>query len=166
MKYPPYTYKEDFLFESKKDPSKKRVASASERERLMGYPAGYTLGLFKKEPGSNFEMEQQEVARCAALGNSFHAVTVACLVDLWLWTAGVRTDPLGAKVIVERWHKEMNEKVFSDFGGLLLKEKEAVSVSLQELEGEEKVMNQEGEPRNAEWLRMCAKATPRMDQTH
>ena len=155
MKYPPYTYKEDFLFESKKDSNKKRVASASERERLMGYPTGYTLGLFKKEPGSVFEMEQQEVARCAALGNSFHAVTVACLIDLWLWSAGVRTDPMGAKAIVERWHKEMSEKAFSDFGGLLLKEKQAMSSSLQELELEEEAMSQDGAPRNTEWLRMC-----------
>lgn len=150
MKYPPYTYKEDFLFESKKDSNKKRVASASERERLMGYPTGYTLGLFKKEPGSVFEMEQQEVARCAALGNSFHAVTVACLIDLWLWSAGVRTDPMGAKAIVERWHKEMSEKAFSDFGGLLLKEKQAMSSSLQELELEEEAMSQDGAPRNTE----------------
>eukprot|EP00435_Cladocopium_sp_Y103_P043342 s1615_g12.t1 len=35
MKYPPYTYKDEYLFESKETPSLKRVASANERKRQL-----------------------------------------------------------------------------------------------------------------------------------
>ena len=37
--------------------------------------------------------------------NGWH--DVACLLDLWLWSKGVRTDPLGAHFIVQEWHKEL-----------------------------------------------------------
>ena len=133
MKYPPYTYKRPYLFESTQELTPKRVANANERERLMGYITGHTMGLFKKEAESAQEEERQEVARCAAVGNSFHAVVVACLIDLWLWTAGVRTDPLGAKAIVQAWHEEMGKKAYSDFGGLLLKEEATREPSQEEL---------------------------------
>eukprot|EP00435_Cladocopium_sp_Y103_P045195 s780_g12.t3 len=158
MKYPPYTYQPQFLFQCEKDEKKQRVAVANERERLMGYRTGYTLGLFKKEPTNAAEEEKQEVERCAAIGNSFHAVTVACLLDLWLWTARVRSDPLGAKAIVKSWHQEMGEKAYGDFGGLLLKEDTQKELSLQELEQEEAVMNSQVDPKRAEWLRLCGHA--------
>eukprot|EP00438_Fugacium_kawagutii_P032030 Skav203167 [mRNA] locus=scaffold371:249779:253293:+ [translate_table: standard] len=109
MKFPPYTYREEFLFHNKKLPGQVRVASATERERLMGYRAGYTEALFKKEAQDAKEASAQEVERQACLGNSFHAVTVACLLDLWLWSAGVRLDPLGSAEILQRWHQEMKE---------------------------------------------------------
>ena len=110
MKYPPYTYKAQFLFQSLEHPGRKRVAVAEERERLMGFPTNYTKSLFKKAPADKKEEAIQEVTRCAALGNSFHAVGVACLLDLWLWGAQVRTDPLGAKAIVEQWHQEITSR--------------------------------------------------------
>ena len=72
---------------------KKRVASAVEREALMGYQKGYTKALFK------------EVARMAALGNSFHCPTVAVLLDLLLWSRKVRTDPIGIEAILAGWHE-------------------------------------------------------------
>eukprot|EP00438_Fugacium_kawagutii_P031803 Skav203274 [mRNA] locus=scaffold324:47756:49783:+ [translate_table: standard] len=107
MKFPPYTYGPAFLFESTALPGYKRVASASERERLMGFKTGYTTALFKKDAETQAEKEEQEVTRQAALGNSFHAVAVACLVDLWLWSAAVRTDPIGSQAILAQWHGEI-----------------------------------------------------------
>ena len=104
----------------------------------MGYPTGYTLGLFKKEPENQQEQEEQEeqeTVRCAAIGNSFHAVTLACLIDLWLWSAEVRTDPIGAKEIIRQWHLEMTEKVYGDFGGLLVSEGPGQPVSSAEEPG-------------------------------
>eukprot|EP00438_Fugacium_kawagutii_P009581 Skav215539 [mRNA] locus=scaffold4176:50605:51650:- [translate_table: standard] len=107
MKFPPYTYGPAFLFESTALPGYKRVASASERERLMGFKTGYTAALFKKDAETQAEKEEQEVTRQAALGNSFHAIAVACLVDLWLWSAAVRTDPIGSQAILAQWHGEI-----------------------------------------------------------
>lgn len=75
----------------------------TERERLIGYPTGYTLGLFRKEAETGEQKKKQTVAREAAIGNSFHTVIVACLLGLWLWKKQART----AKVIVEKWHEEM-----------------------------------------------------------
>ena len=47
------------------------------------------------------------VARLAAIGNAFHAVTVAILMDLWLWSAKVRTDILGPEAICTGWKERM-----------------------------------------------------------
>lgn len=44
MKYPPYTYKEEFRFGRPGDLEGTRVASVSERERLMGFPTGVYSG--------------------------------------------------------------------------------------------------------------------------
>ncbi|CAK9115233.1 unnamed protein product [Durusdinium trenchii] len=85
MKFPPYTYRPEFLFHHATGEEVKRVASATKRERLMGYPTGYTLALFRKEAETEEEKRKQTVAREAAIGNSFHTVVVACLMDLWLW---------------------------------------------------------------------------------
>lgn len=82
MKFPPYTYRPEFLFHHATGEEVKRVASATERERLMGYPTGYTLALFRKEAETEEEKRKQTVAREAAIGNSFHTVVVACLMDL------------------------------------------------------------------------------------
>eukprot|EP00438_Fugacium_kawagutii_P000873 Skav218505 [mRNA] locus=scaffold1564:7454:12902:+ [translate_table: standard] len=107
MKFPPYTYQGQFLFQDQKLPGRVRVASATERERLMGFRTGYTEALFKKEAGSPQEEKQREIDRQAALGNSFHAPTVACLIDVWLWSTGVRMDPLGSNHILHKWHEAM-----------------------------------------------------------
>ena len=80
MKFPPYTYRPSSFFTMGEEV--KRVASATERERLMGYPTGYTLALFRKEAETEEEKRKQTVAREAAIGNSFHTVVVACLMDL------------------------------------------------------------------------------------
>ena len=109
----------------------------------MGYPSGYTLGLFKKEPETAVEREQQETARAAAIGNSFHAVTVACLLHLWLWSAKVRTDPLGAKEIVKRWHAEMKARCCEDFGGFVETSSSPGGPAERELEAEEEEMSRE-----------------------
>eukprot|EP00438_Fugacium_kawagutii_P011318 Skav205073 [mRNA] locus=scaffold142:449288:454273:- [translate_table: standard] len=114
MKYPPYTYQEGYLF--KRDGQPPRMASINERERLMGFPAGYTLALAKHPAKIGKEAEAQVVERCAAVGNSFHAVTVACLIDLWLWSSHLRVDPVGSAQIVATWHREMGELTCSSLG--------------------------------------------------
>ena len=58
-----------------------RPMNAEEREVLMGYGRGYTKALFKKAASSPEEEVEQEDARCAALGNSFHTNTVAIIFD-------------------------------------------------------------------------------------
>eukprot|EP00438_Fugacium_kawagutii_P020958 Skav211849 [mRNA] locus=scaffold305:925833:932175:+ [translate_table: standard] len=109
MKIPPYTYQEDFLFHNTKLPGQKRVASSEERERLMGFKTGYTLALFKKEATSTEEENSREVERQAALGNSFHTVVLAGLLDLCLWSAGVVVDPQGIDAIVSRAHEDLSK---------------------------------------------------------
>eukprot|EP00435_Cladocopium_sp_Y103_P048232 s510_g14.t1 len=148
MKYPPYTYREEFLFAKTGSSKGTRVASVGERERLMGFPTGYTLALHKKEATSAEELVCQTVAREAALGNSFHAVTVACLLDLWLWTAQVRTDPLGATAIVKAWHEEMGAIRYDTYG-LLEVEGFKQLYSHEENAEEERLLSQEKRARRA-----------------
>ena len=106
MMFPPYTFKPEFLVRNR-ETGAQRVLNADEREALMGYRKGYTKALFKKAASSPEEEFQQEVARMAALGNSFHCPTVAILLDLWLWSRKVRTDPIGFKAILAEWHTEL-----------------------------------------------------------
>ena len=155
MKFPPYTYLPQYLFEKQDGSGSKRVASVGERERLMGFPTGYTLALHKKEPQSEQEKIDQTVEREAALGNSFHTVTVACLLDLWLWSMQVRTDPMGAKAIVEKWHEAMDKQHFDDFG-LIDVEGVKASEEFKEPVEEEKVMCLDKNSQRAEWLRLCS----------
>ena len=127
MKYPPYTYRPEFLFHDAKGDDVKRVASVAERERLMGHPTGYTWKEAETEAGRG----KQTVAREAAIGNSFHTVVVACLLDLWLWKKQARTDP---KAIVERWREEMSERSFDDVGE---KDDATTHISMSERDKEE-----------------------------
>jgi hypothetical protein len=154
MKYPPYTYQHQFLFSSKESPETKRVASVTERERLMGFPTGYTKAMFKKEAVTAEEAEQQKTKREAALGNSFHAVVVACLMDLWLWAKGIRTDPMWAQAIVTEWHAAMGEPELGDYGPPVASNAASPDTPLTELEEEEAIMALEKDDRRAEWLRL------------
>ena len=157
MKYPPYTYKEEYLFQHE-GTKELRVASVNERERLMGYPTGYTLGMFKKEARDEREAVRQVVAREAAWGNSFHAVTVACLIDLWLWSLQVRTDPLTPKVILKDWHESMGVTEIKEYGELDVEGSQAMPLS----EGDEQSLHEEFEkrsPRRAKWLRLAGHST-------
>ena len=157
MKYPPYTYKEEYLFQHE-GTKELRVASVNERERLMGYPTGYTLGMFKTEARDEREADRQVVAREAALGNSFHAVTVACLIDLWLWSLQVRTDPLTPKVILKDWHESMGVTEIKEYGELDVEGSQAMPLS----EGDEQSLHEEFEkrsPRRAKWLRLAGHST-------
>eukprot|EP00435_Cladocopium_sp_Y103_P034012 s218_g8.t1 len=154
MKYPPYTYQAPFLFK-KVGGEEKRVASVTERERLMGYPAGYTKALFKHEAKTEEEKKQQIIKREAALGNSFHAVVVGCLLDLWLWSKGIRTDPLGATAIVESWHREMGNAELSDYGPAVASNQPLEKMPIAEAEEEERVMSQEMKNSKTEWLRLA-----------
>lgn len=137
MMYPPYTFRPEFLFRNEAT-GESRVANASEREMLMGFKRGYTLALFKKVATDDVERWREEVCRCAALGNSFHCPTVAVLLDLrWLWSRKVRTDLVGAKAILARWHQEMQEisqerfhRERGDESGINMSESEAESLAL------------------------------------
>ena len=137
MKFPPYTYQPHFLMR-KKDGNEVRVASADEREVLMGFQRGYTKAMFKKKASTVEEEKEQETQRMAALGNSFHCVVMASLLDLWLWSRKIRTEPLGSKKIIEEWHKEMRlcapaEKEIRDDspeGGVNYEETEAEELAL------------------------------------
>ena len=106
MRFPPYTYQPQFLFRHL-ETGRVRVANSSEREVLMGFKVNYTMALFKKEARNEAEAQLYEDRRLAALGNSFHAPTVAALLDLWLWSKKVRTDLLGLDSILEAWHRDM-----------------------------------------------------------
>ena len=79
FRYPPYVYREEFMVKS--EDGLLRPMNAEEREVLMGYGRGYTKALFKKAASSPQEEVEQEDARCAALGNSFHTNTVAVIFD-------------------------------------------------------------------------------------
>ena len=155
MKFPPYTYQEKFLFAKEGSDKGERVASVGERERLMGFPTGYTRAMHKKEPTNEAERIQQEVDREAAIGNSFHTVTLACLIDLWLWSMQVRTDPLGAKAIVQGWHQEMGTEKYDSYG-LLEVVGEKGSDGYETLDEEEALMAMEKKEKRMEWLRLCA----------
>lgn len=67
-----------------------RILHSSEREVLMGYERGHTQEMVKKEPESHEEQVEMEDLRCSALGNSFHTLTVACILDHALWSLGVK----------------------------------------------------------------------------
>eukprot|EP00438_Fugacium_kawagutii_P006300 Skav233308 [mRNA] locus=scaffold4193:88579:93795:+ [translate_table: standard] len=149
MKFPPYTYGPEYLFSSKQLPGQVRVASAEERERMMGFRTGYTKALFKKEVDSTEERAEQEVCRQAALGNSFHTVVVAALLDLWLWSAGCRTDPVGIKEIAKRAHADL---ALPPMGPCSLREADAES----EGAASESEVREASElsPQRVEWLRL------------
>lgn len=80
---------------------------------------------------------------------------VACLLDLWLWSKGVRTDPLGARFIVQEWHKELGgpemEAIGDNFSDLGSQKTE----TLTQLEEEEILGANEGNQKKAEWLRLA-----------
>lgn len=72
------------------------------------------------------------MAREAALGNSFHAVTVAAVLDLWLWMVQARTDPITVITvtkILEGWHQEIGSRKFNDYGLLEVAGMEPQAVS-------------------------------------
>eukprot|EP00438_Fugacium_kawagutii_P004408 Skav228593 [mRNA] locus=scaffold1161:70199:75552:+ [translate_table: standard] len=159
MKFPPYTYKPEFLFENRQLPGQVRVASSTERERLMGFPSNYTEALFKKEASDETEVEKMEVERQAALGNSFHALVLASLIDLWLWSMGVRLDPLTSKVIVKQWHEKMGQAM----GPLTPSQVSDSEGAPSEAELSEAAS--ELAPKRAEWLRLSQDPTLGMGDT-
>ena len=121
----------------------------------MGFPTNYTAALFKKKPKDWKEQAIQEVTRCAALGNSFHAVGVACLLDLWLWSSQVRTDPLGAKTIVSGWHETMHIPLVDDFS-INDGEETVLELNAADMEEEEKVLELDLSSKRVEWLRLAS----------
>eukprot|EP00438_Fugacium_kawagutii_P034020 Skav221004 [mRNA] locus=scaffold1846:71194:78195:+ [translate_table: standard] len=105
-RFPPYTYKEEFVVEHSS--GIKRVLNANERELLMGFQRGHTLSLAKKVPSSIDEERELEDLRLAAIGNSFHCVAVACLLDHATWSMGVKALK-GHHLIVAEAEQERKE---------------------------------------------------------
>lgn len=162
MKYPPYTYKPEFLiFLRKLKGAPGRVACASEREKLMGFKEGHTEALFREAPKDDAGRKAQEVERCAALGNSFHAVAVGCLIDIWLWSAGMRTDSVGAEAIIKRWHEEMKVKS-PTLDGSVAEEGGTASVEAWS-EEESQAVAHLTKKANPEWLRLSSHKELRLD---
>ena len=81
-------------------------------------------------------------------------MTVACLLDLWLWKAQVRSDPIGATRNVQEWHEVMDKSHYDTYG---LSEVEGTQAGGSVTEDEEeKLLAQEKNPPRAEWMRLCA----------
>ena len=150
MKFPPYTYLPQFLMREK-DGEGSRVASANEREVLMGFQRGYTKALFKKRPEGSQEREDQEIQRMAALGNSFHCIVVACLLDLWLWSRKVRTEPVGSRAIIQKWHEEM--RLASPSASIIEDDEPEGGIRDDETEAEELALLPFRRLKKAEWIR-------------
>eukprot|EP00438_Fugacium_kawagutii_P033332 Skav210467 [mRNA] locus=scaffold1443:165052:167511:- [translate_table: standard] len=155
MKFPPYTYAPQFLFHKMGAKAESRVASADERERLMGYPTGHTLAMVKGEIKTKAQEQALEVQRQAALGNAFHAVHVACILDLLLWSMHLRTDPVTPEAILKRWHDRMEEPVEEVGAPPVLSDGEGDANTLAEKEAEEAVSLLEPSGRT-DWLRLAS----------
>ncbi len=94
FRYPPYTKKSEFCMEKN---GHLRVASASEREILMGFSQGHTR-LRKRK--------LSEDVRCSMVGNSFHTTVVAvllrqCLLKHWPGVAEVTMETLHQEFVKE-----------------------------------------------------------------
>lgn len=110
FRYPPYTYGADYMIT--RNGGDARPLNAGEREQLMGFRRNHTLDLLKKPPEGPEEKEAAEDLRCSALGNSFHAVLVAALLDYALWSYGVKKLS-GHHEIVEAWAEELKKMAIS-----------------------------------------------------
>ena len=97
FKYPPYTYAREYMVEVEGEPETCRPLNSKEREILMGFPPGHLQKMHRKEPEDEVEKESQEVAACAAIGNSFHTGAMAILADLAMWSMGKKIVPKGIK---------------------------------------------------------------------
>ena len=97
FRYPPYTYRDDFMILTPEVTL--RPLKAAEREILMGFPQGHVNLMAKKPPEEEGEKQALEDLQCSALGNSFHTNSVACVLDHALSTMGLKARK-GAKEIV------------------------------------------------------------------
>eukprot|EP00435_Cladocopium_sp_Y103_P043043 s851_g12.t1 len=88
FRYPPYTYKDEYMVLT---PScELRPFNAREREVLMGYQPGHCRRLLKKPPIGAAEEREAEDLQCSAIGNSFHTNAVARLLDHCFATMGLK----------------------------------------------------------------------------
>ena len=93
----------------------------------------------------------------AAIGNAFHAVVVAILLDLWMMEIGERSDLKGAAEILRHWHQmmqHMSEEGVDDPGCMDL----PMIRSISEEEAEEKILQLEPAGSVPKSLRMSGKA--------
>ena len=104
FRFPPYTYKEEFLVTNAQ--GERRPLNANEREVLMGFERDHTLSLARKIPETEKDRKVLEDQRRSALGNSFHCLLLWALLDHILWSFGVKP-LLGHHEIVEAWTSEI-----------------------------------------------------------
>ena len=100
-RYPPYQYKREFMLRHKKQPRVLRPCRAAERERLMFLGTDFTRYalnpvLAKADP------QALEDARCALIGNSFHAGVVALLLAPLFRTQGLLSETPTPDELVQR----------------------------------------------------------------
>eukprot|EP00438_Fugacium_kawagutii_P035066 Skav236673 [mRNA] locus=scaffold338:400738:405778:- [translate_table: standard] len=150
-RYPPYTYRKEFMIQT--EDSLLQPLQARERERLMGFLPDHTLGMAKKMPETPEERQALEDQRCAAIGNSFHTVAVASILDDPMWSLGVK-DLRGHHLIREKCTNELKEanqrmqseptsieEVAEEEGSAALKEEEegygsdTTSIQVEKMEG-------------------------------
>ena len=82
-RFPPYAYADAACFQLPGQPRSRRPPVANEREVLMGFPRGHTLGMDPKALEEDLEDQ-----RCSAVGNSFHVGVFACLFAAVLFQVG------------------------------------------------------------------------------
>eukprot|EP00438_Fugacium_kawagutii_P022919 Skav229978 [mRNA] locus=scaffold372:377191:382604:+ [translate_table: standard] len=135
FRFPPYTYKEEFVVQH--ESGQKRVLNANERELLMGFARGHTLSLTKKIPESLEEERELEDLRLAALGNSFHCLVFACVLDHILWSFGVKSlkghHLIAAEAEQERQDSFAKARAFPEADAL--SDQSAMDVQLPDQEG-------------------------------
>eukprot|EP00438_Fugacium_kawagutii_P024621 Skav207650 [mRNA] locus=scaffold2758:77333:83766:+ [translate_table: standard] len=105
-RYPPYTYRAEYMV--KAPGGELQPLQARERERLMGFLPDHTLQMVRSLPKTPEEVRAAEDLRCAAIGNSFHTVAVASLLDHAMWSLGVK-DLKGHHLIREQCSEEIME---------------------------------------------------------
>ena len=82
-RFPLHAYAADQCVASQGRQDQLRVLTAGERERLMGYPDGWTQPLRARGP--------KEDARCHAIGNGFHIPSILLIITIMLQPTSATT---------------------------------------------------------------------------
>ena len=117
-RFPPYTYQDCFCLWPEAvasaiqfHPADGRVASATEREILMGFLPGHTRRSQKghAEGVRGFDTGLEDTDRCALIGNSFHTMSMSIIVGSMLSDVGFPQLYASPQVLMERFLQELLE---------------------------------------------------------
>ena len=117
-RFPPYTYQDCFCLwpealaaSFQLHPAAGRVASATEREMIMGFLPGHTRRSQKghAEGLRGFDTGLEDTDRCALIGNSFHSLPMSIIVGSMLSDAGFPQLYASPQVLMERFLHELLE---------------------------------------------------------